>query len=275
MLHTNKFGPWSYDHLTDTNKFVPCSYGHLSEKPPLCYAQINSCPGSIVTYQKKIEEYLDPTVLLLKESKKYTLFNISFWNTSKFKNEKQQKSQKTTTNLPEIILYIYFLRYYPTYSGRGVSLHLLHSSESHEVLGKTESYDISFVPIYLSHSIFDVRIPWSCLQVSWSLPSLTENLLPFVSRSPGYSWRKLLLIWSLPVPGSWLYSTILFLSMFTIPSTVPSTVQSWCCCYYYNTCWCCCCCTGPCSTADCLSCCSSCYSCCNHSSHFQSTVVAS
>ena len=81
----------------------------------------------------------------------------------------------------------------------------LHSSESLEGLGKLKSYDISIVWIQLLHSIFGVWILWSVYKFSSRLlPQRLENLLPFNSRSCGYSWRKLLLfgLFQFPSPCS-------------------------------------------------------------------------
>ena len=81
----------------------------------------------------------------------------------------------------------------------GVLFCILCIHQNLEGLGKIKSYDISIVWIHLSHFIFGVWLLWPCPQVSRPLPSLTGNLLPFISRSRGYSWRKSLLIRSLPV----------------------------------------------------------------------------
>ena len=73
--------PRKVNFVSRTNKFVPWNYGHLTERS---------------------EEHFDPTVGLLKESKKYTLFDMSFLGTHKFKRFliEKQHTQKKNTNLP-------------------------------------------------------------------------------------------------------------------------------------------------------------------------------
>ena len=104
-------------------------------------------------------------------------------------------------------------------------MHLLLSSESLGGLGKIESYDISIVRIYLSHSIFGFRFARSCLQVSRPLPSLTGNLLPLfkvpwllLKKITSYlvssSFQALVLLHSLP--SSWKVSLCCSLFLLSI-----------------------------------------------------------
>ena len=81
-----------------TNKFVPWSYGHLTEK-------IRRAFGSHRGITKRLEEHLNPMVLLLKESKN-THYSISpsKTHTNSRIEKQQQQSQKKITNLSEIIV---------------------------------------------------------------------------------------------------------------------------------------------------------------------------
>ena len=74
--------------VSRTNKFVPRNYGHLTERS---------------------EEYFDPTVVLLKESKKKnTLFDITFLSTHKFKRSliEMQKKKYFPTKYYNIELFL-------------------------------------------------------------------------------------------------------------------------------------------------------------------------